>query len=302
MLVSIIMPSYNQAQFLPQALDSVLNQCWGRLELIVMDAGSTDGTLEILHSYQQRDNRLRWWSAPDTGPADALNKALAKGRGTLVGWLNSDDCYTPGAIRRAATAMQKNQSWMLCYGWGQHIDAEGNYINDYPTLPALHAEQPVVPPAHLFQQSCFICQPSVFFKAVMPRLLGPLDQSLGASFDFDYWLRAFNAFAGRIGFVPAVQAHSRLHDACITQNQRRRVALEGMQVLAKHQGSAPSHWVHTYLKEQLQQGENPQRLKADLEDLLNKVQPLMQALEWQGLCSVINHRLVSENTSRQSSP
>lgn len=290
MLVSIIMPSYNQARFLPLALDSVLSQCWGRLELIVMDGGSTDGSQNILQARQRRDPRLRWWSAPDKGPADALNKALTKVRGTLVGWLNSDDCYTPGAIRRAAAAMQQQPQWMLCYGWGEHINAEGGYINDYPTLPARHTEQAIVPGAHHFQQSCFICQPTVFFKAAMPGLLGPLNDGLKCAFDFDYWLRAFNAFPGRIGFVPAVQAQSRLHDDCITQNQRRQVALEAMQVLARHQGSAPGHWLQSYRNEQRQQGINATALKTELHELLQQVRPWMHTAEWQQLSRLcLNH-------------
>lgn len=290
MRVSIIMPSYNQAQFLPQALDSVLSQCWPDVELIVMDGGSTDGSQDILQTYHQRDPRLRWWSAPDKGPADALNKALAKVRGTLVGWLNSDDCYTQGAIRRAAAAMQQQPQWMLCYGWGEHINAQGDYINDYPTLPARHTKQAIVPGAHHFQQSCFICQPTVFFKTVMPKLIGPLNDGLKCAFDFDYWLRAFNAFPGRIGFVPAVQAQSRLHDDCITQNQRRQVALEAMQVLARHQGSAPGHWLQTYRNEQRQKGINATALKTELHELLQQVRPWMQAAEWQQLSHFcLNH-------------
>lgn len=289
MLASIIMPSYNQAQFLPQALESVLNQCWGKLELIVMDGGSTDGSQDILQAYH-RDPRLRWWSAPDKGPADALNKALAKVRGTLVGWLNTDDCYTPGAIRRAAEAMQYSPQWMLCYGWGEHINAEGRYLNDYPTLPARDTEQVIVPGAHHFQQSCFICQPTVFFKAVMPKLLGPLNAELKCAFDFDYWLRAFNAFPKRIGFVPAVQAQSRLHDDCITLSQRRQVALEAMRVLARHQGSAPGHWLQTYRNEQRQQGMDATALKTELQELLRQVQPWMHATEWQQLSRLfLNH-------------
>lgn len=281
-LVSIVMPSFNQARFIEAALESVLQQSWQHVELIVQDGGSTDGTLEILAAHGAADARLRWTSMPDNGPADAINMALGKVRGTLIGWLNSDDTYASGAIQRAVEAFQQHPEWMLCYGEGEHIDAAGQPLGRYPTLPGPE-QGGGVPDPRAFQQGCFICQPTVFFKTVMPRLLGKLDESLGASFDFDYWLRAFNAFPRRIGYLPRVQAHSRLHDDCITRNQRRRVALEGMQVLARHQGCAPAHWVLTFLYEQSQKGIALDDLAEDLATLLQEVKPLMQPAAWQAL-------------------
>lgn len=102
-----------------------------------------------------------------------------------------------------------------------------------------------------FAEGCFICQPTVFTRRTLWQLLGPLDGNLKAAFDFDYWLRAFVAFPDRIGFVDVVQAYSRLHAGCITVRMRRTVALEGMQVLARHLGSAPKEWLLTYVNELL---------------------------------------------------
>lgn len=282
-LVSVVMPSFNQARFIERALGSVLTQSWHNVEVIVQDGASTNGTQAILSRIGEQDTRLRWASAPDNGPAEAINQALKRARGTYIGWLNADDAYAPGAIERAVTTMQQHPEWMLCYGQGEHIDAHGNVIDLYPTLPDASDTAPKVPNKQAFQHGCFICQPTVFFKAVMPRLLGTLDTTLGASFDFDYWLRAFNAFPSRIGYVPHVQAYSRLHDDTITHRQRRRVALEGMQVLARHQGSAPGHWVLTYLEEQRQASTSEQVLKSELATLLAEIKPLMQPDEWHAL-------------------
>jgi len=91
-LVSIVMPSLNQAAFIAAAVESVLSQSYPQLELIVGDGGSTDGTQAWLAQRQTQDARLRWFSEPDSGPADALNKLLRQAKGTLIGWLNSDDC------------------------------------------------------------------------------------------------------------------------------------------------------------------------------------------------------------------
>jgi organic radical activating enzyme len=243
-LVSIVMPSLNQARFIDAAIESVLSQTWNNLELIVADGGSTDTSLDKLRDWQNRDRRIRWTSEADNGPANAVNKALEQTQGTVIGWLNSDDVYAPGAVQRAAEAVAVHPHWVMVYGHGQHINERGEVSGDYPTLPP---ETPV----ERFADGCFICQPTVFFKRTLPLLLGKLDESLKTAFDFDCWLRAFLAFPERIGFIDAVQAYSRFHDGCITLRLRRAVALEGMQVLARHLGTAPSHWLLTYIEELL---------------------------------------------------
>lgn len=276
-LVSIVMPSFNQAAFIERALSSVLTQSWQNIEIIVQDGGSTDDTHALLEKIALKDSRLRWSSAVDSGPAEAINLALKRVRGTYIGWLNSDDEYAPEAIERAVLAMQKNPDWVLCYGLGEHIDEFGQFIEKYPTLPQSGDQ---VPTSEAFQNGCFICQPTVFFKAIVPKLIGNLDLSLKASFDFDYWLRVFNAFPSRIGYLPQVQAYSRLHAATITHNQRRQVAIEGMKVLARHQKYASGDWVVSYLNEQRQVGLSGQQLKEEAVNLLNEVKPYMQLDEW----------------------
>ena len=244
--VSVVMPSLDQRRFLAAAIDSVLGQDHAALELIVADGGSTDGTVAYLAERAAEDERLRWFSEPDTGPAQALNRALARTRGTIVGWLNSDDLYAAGALSRAVAAFSAHPDWIMVYGEGRHVDASGDVIGAYPTRPPAE-------PIERFADGCFICQPTVFFKKTMHILLGDLDEELGAAFDFDYWLRAFRHFPGRIGFVEAVQAMSRLHDDCITMKMRRRVAVEAVRVVARHLGSAPVHWLTTYVEETLAQ-------------------------------------------------
>lgn len=246
MLVSIVMPCRNGARFIEASIESVLTQDYPQIDLVVADGGSTDGTLDILEKFRARDGRLRFVSQPDSGPAEAINRALARTRGTVVGWLNADDLFAPGAIRRAVQALTVNPAWLLVYGQGQHIDAAGQVLGSYPTRPP-------ATPVEAFANGCFLCQPTAFFKRTLNLLLGPLDENLKTAFDFDYWLRAFRRFPGRIGFLDEVQAQSRLHVDCITRSQRRLVAIEGMQVIARHLGQAPEHWVLTYLEELLAQ-------------------------------------------------
>ena len=241
-LVSVVMPSFNQAEFLEASVASVLSQDYQNLELIVADGGSTDNSVALLQQMSAADKRLRWFSEPDNGPAEAINRALSRVRGVVIGWLNSDDLYTSGAISRAINALQAQPELLMLYGHGQHIDAAGQPLAHYPTRPPPQ-------PLQSFALSCFICQPTVFFRRSMYVLLGPLDESLQTSFDFDYWFKAFSLFHSRIGFVNALQAYSRLHDSCITVSQRRAVVLEGVQLLARYLGKASVHWVLGYRDE-----------------------------------------------------
>jgi len=288
-LISIVMPSYNQGGFIEAALDSILEQDWKHLEVIVQDGGSTDATLALLEAKSRADKRVRWKSAPDRGPADAINKALSRVRGTYVGWLNSDDCYAPGALSRVVRAFTQHPQWMMCYGEGEYIDSYGDTMGRYPTLPdtsrrgVKYLKAYPVPGINAFQQGCFICQPCVFFKAVMPMLIGNLNTHLAASFDFDYWLRAFKAFEGRIGFLPDVQAYSRLHEETITHNQRSQVMLEGMQSLHHHLGCTSTTWVLSYLQEQRETGMSEPALAQQMERLLPTIQPLLNQYQWQAL-------------------
>ena len=273
-LVSIVMPSLNQAAYLEAALDSVLSQSYRNLELIVADGGSTDGSLDLLALRQSRDSRLRLLTGPDTGPAQAINKALRQTRGTLIGWLNSDDLYAADAIDRAVATLHDGSDFFMVYGHGQHVDSVGKPIDGYPTLPPSTS-------IDAFQDGCFICQPTVFFRRTLFLLLGDLDEGLKTAFDFDYWLRAFKSFPGRIGFVDRIQAFSRLHDDCITVRMRRTVTLEGIQVVARHLGHVPAHWLLSYCRFALQQAHanNDPRVEAEIQSAFDSCRDLLSPAE-----------------------
>jgi hypothetical protein len=98
---------------------------------------------------------------------------------------------------------------------------------------------------------CHICQPTAFFRREAFNVLGGLDLTLATAFDYEFWLRLFKAHPGRIGFVPVVQAHSRLHEQGITLRMREQVAMEGLQVVHRHLGPAPAHWLMTHVGEAL---------------------------------------------------
>lgn len=272
MQLSVLMPSFNQAPFIERAVRSVMQQeMAGTMELIVMDGGSTDGTPALLARLQQGfgATRLRWQSEPDRGPAHALNKALALARGGVIGWLNSDDLYAPGAVQRALAHLAAHPEHWMVYGQAEHIDTDDRPLGAYPTRP---------PEAGLeaFADGCFICQPSVFLRRMTLRMLGGFDESQKTAFDMALWLRLFGPHATRIGFIDALQARSRLHGACITLTQRERIIRESMALLAQHLGTAPLHWLRTYADEVL--AEHPFGAQADPREHLHEFATAVQAL------------------------
>lgn len=277
-LVSVVMPSLNQGRFIEAAIDSVLSQLYPQVELIVADGASKDETLQHLTQRAETDHRLRWFSEPDTGPANALNKALVRARGTIIGWLNADDLYAPGAIDRAVSAFKGHPDWLMLYGHGEHADFDGQMTGRYPTLPPQT-------PVHKFVEGCFICQPTVFFRRTMLVLLGKLDESLKTAFDFDYWLRAFSLFPERIGFVDAVQASSRLHEGCITLRSRRLVMLEGMRLLSTHLRISPRQWVLTYADELNSAGLSVEEYGAAMVSFLSDAKPYLGEADFRLLLS-----------------
>ena len=152
-LVSIITPSYNQAQYLDDTIQSVLRQDYSNLEYIVVDGGSTDGSQEIIAKYK---DKLAWSvSEPDQGQADAINKGFRKAKGEIIAWLNSDDLYLPGVISSAVAAFQNNPDAGLIYGDAVSADADGKLLNElrfsrWQTLDLL--------------QFKVLCQPAVFLS------------------------------------------------------------------------------------------------------------------------------------------
>jgi glycosyltransferase involved in cell wall biosynthesis len=232
-LVSVITPSLNSAQFLEATIRSVLAQDYPHIEYLVMDGGSTDGTLDILRSYA---DRLTYVSAADGGAADAINKGFAKARGEILAWLGADDAYLPGAVTSAVKAFAAHQDAAVIYGEGYWTGAGEEALGRYPTAPY---------DPKMFTRECSICQPACFIRRDAFEAVGMLNPKLRASFDYDLWIRLAKRYP--FVYVPEHFANSRMHPGNKTLAQRRTVFRESIALLAHHYGYVPVKWIYGYL-------------------------------------------------------
>jgi len=247
--VTIVTPSFNQARFLERTITSVLGQDYDNLEYIVIDGGSTDGSLDIIRRYA--DRLAHWVSEGDLGQADAINKGLAQARGEIVAWLNSDDTYLPGAIAEAVDYLQAHPDVGLVYGKAYYIDEDDRRVADYPAGPTDHRG--------LRRGVTTIPQQATFFRARLWREVGPLDPTFYYAMDYDLWVRI--SAAAPIAFHPRPWANFRLHESSKSSNEAYRCWPEMMRVHFRDGGSRFSILYAKYLVRRAVEPLMPLRLR-----------------------------------------
>ena len=185
--ISIVMPCFQQAGFLEEAVRSVLDQEGVDLELLVMDPGSTDGSRELLQSLKTTyGERLRLHFAPDDGQADAVNRGMALARGTILGWLNSDDRLRPGTLRQVVPCLDSREPrWV--YGRGGIIDEEGRPVSR-PIVWYKNFRGRRFSVYKLLTED-FIPQMSTFWNRSMWETAGAIDAKWHLAMDYDLFLR-----------------------------------------------------------------------------------------------------------------
>src|SRR5690349_12860555 len=222
--VSIIIPSFNQGQFLEASIQSALEQEYPNIEYIVVDGGSKDSSVEIIKKYQ---DHLKWWvSEKDKGHADALNKGFSHASGDILAWLNSDDIYFPGAVSAAVAVLQSHPEVGMVYGDADLIDDVGATVGQFGSKQTSYRQ--------MLRGSVHIPQATTFFRADVWRQVGPLDLSLFFSFDYDLWVRI--AKVSQVLYVPRRWAKFRIHDAGKTILNDDRCYPDMLRVLAREGG------------------------------------------------------------------
>lgn len=197
-LISIITPSFQQASFIEETIQSVLSQDYPTIEYIVIDGGSTDGSVEIIQRYA---NQLAFWvSEPDNGQADAINKGFSKATGKYIAWLNSDDVYYPGAVASAVAALEANSDVAFVYGQDVSVDGNGKTITTHK-----HSQYDVLD----FLSMRIIGQPAVFMRKSAFDATDGLNLEFHFLLDHQLWIQM--ARIAPVLYVPEIWAEAKYH-------------------------------------------------------------------------------------------
>lgn len=220
MRFTIVVPSFNQADYLPACLDSLLDQNDVDLEILVYDGGSTDGSREII---ERHADRLAYWqSQPDDGQAAAIRAGFDRATGEVLGWLNSDDILMPGALAHARDALQGNPDAGLVYGDAVWIDSQGESIRP---------KREISFDWNIFAYGyCYIPQPSAFFRREAYLAAGGVDPSFRCCMDYDLWHRL--AKGGKVIHIPLFLSGLRDHPGTKT-NQLKEVFSREHEILRR---------------------------------------------------------------------
>src|SRR5215211_4778743 len=201
MLVSIVTPSFNQDHYLEETIQSVLSQDYPHVEYMIVDGGSTDGTVNVIKKHK---HRLAWWSSRrDQGQTDAINKGFARAQGDILAWINSDDTYEPGAVTAAVKYLQEHPEVGMVYGDCNYINGSGKVIGKFNSAQTSYRL--------LRQGYTHIPQQTMFFRADLWHQVGPLDPSFYFAMDYDLW--TWITARAQIKYIPQTWANFRLHIA-----------------------------------------------------------------------------------------
>lgn len=209
-LVSIVTPVLNRAGYLPRAVSSLQRQDYPKVQHVVVDGGSSDGTVDFLKQHPE----IEWESINGLGQAAALNRALDRCEGELIGWLNSDDEYLPGALTAAVKMMSCEPTYDLLYGDCVFIDEDGTVLRRW------HGRPFGVRRLVWYDAAIFSVQ-STFFRRHVYQTVGAFDTSLQYALDYDWMIRV--GLRCRVKYVPVELGAFRRHEFA-TQGKEHRAA------------------------------------------------------------------------------
>jgi glycosyltransferase involved in cell wall biosynthesis len=229
--VSIVTPSYNQARWLGETIESVLAQDHPDLEYVVVDGGSTDGSVDVIRRYE---DRLAWWtSEPDRGQAEALNRGFARGTGDLLTWVNSDDTLLPGAVSRLVAEFERDPQLDLVYGDAVYTDDDSRRLGPL-------VSRPWDVPLMLRTFECHVVQPASMFSRSAWERAGPLREDLEWFFDYAFFMRL-----ARVKQIhePLATYRVHAHSKSVGEPLRRARSLERLAHDLPSSGAVPAELV-----------------------------------------------------------
>lgn len=218
--ITVVTPSYHQAAYLEATIRSVLLQGYPNLEYIVMDGGSTDGSVAIIEKYAPWLSS--WVSAPDGGQSHAIAAGFSRATGTILAWMNSDDLFLPGALARVAVDWQAHPEANVLYGDCRYIDTRGEDMSAYRSGPYRRAR---------LLRWDYLAQPSTFFRRDAFERVGGLDTGLRYAMDYDLWLKL--AREGTFVYSPTPFSCYRLHGTSKTVAESQGMQSEDFALMVR---------------------------------------------------------------------
>ena len=220
--ISVVTPSFNQAPFLEETIQSVLSQGYPDLEYIVMDGGSTDGSIDIIRKFAE--HLSHWESAKDDGQAAAIRSGFGRANGEIFGWLNSDDTLVSGTLRKVGEFFAAQPEIDLVYADLNLIDTEGK---------RLYTARPLLRLGILVYENAFIPQQAMFWRRSLYERVGGVDPKLHFAMDFDLVIRFLLAGA-TVRKLPGILANYRWHPAAKSSNLRDVMEKELYELVRRH--------------------------------------------------------------------
>jgi glycosyltransferase involved in cell wall biosynthesis len=237
-MVSVVSPSFNQADYLEETIRSILLQSYPNLEYVIMDGGSSDRSIKIIEKYA---SFLTYWvSQKDGGQSQAINQGFTRTSGEILAWLNSDDVFEPGALKFAVECLSAGPVWMT--GASQGIEADGRPFQLFKPQLFQSGSEWV---RHLLEgNSCCIPQTSTFWRKEAWVNSGPLNEKMNYALDHDFFMRLYRQF-GPPAIVDQTLSRSRIHPACKSAVPSTHFAKEIVKIGLRHTDllSAGQRWL-----------------------------------------------------------
>jgi glycosyltransferase involved in cell wall biosynthesis len=231
-VVSVVVPAYNAASTIRATLHSVLTQTLSELEVIVINDGSTDQTLDLIRDIQNRDHRLRVLSFPNSGPAASRNRGIAHSRAPCLSFVDADDLWTPDKLESQLRALEQGPETAVVYSWNDYIDENGMFL-----YPGSHATLSGDVYAELLQWNFIENGSNVLVRRDVFEHVGVFDESLAAAEDRDFLIRAARRYPFAV--VPKTQILYRVAARSRSSNIKRQEQVR-LEVIRRNFAQAPA--------------------------------------------------------------